>query len=192
MCIYIRFLCNLFLYPVHLRHRETREWQDADCSSIDSLTTAVSVPVFLNGDFYLPTDIHNIAARHSNVGGVMLARPALMNPSVFRCKGTIIEPLPVSSTYTTSNTTTDARMSTADATTSIPNSTTTTERSDGFLPLLDTVLEYVRLSVRYETPYQLVKYTIMEMMNTGRHTRSILVRLCTCMYYYVAKTPVIV
>jgi tRNA-dihydrouridine synthase len=131
---------------VHLRHRETREWQDADWTSIEELTNSVSIPVFLNGDFYLPGSILEVAARHSKVAGVMLARPALMNPSIFRCKTTLNE--------RTGDTNIDHINDSDSANTTQLSSPPSKASSSGFSPLRSAVLEYVRLSLRYETPYQ--------------------------------------
>lgn len=137
---------------MHLRHRDTREWQDADWSSIEAITNAVSIPVFLNGDFYLPGSIQGMASKHPKMAGVMLARPALMNPSIFRCKAAPNESLPTKISDKNHEITSGSNGSPLDSTgTTLSSSSPHTE---AFLPLRDTVVEYVRLSLRYETPYQ--------------------------------------
>jgi tRNA-dihydrouridine synthase len=106
--------------------------------------------VFLNGDFYLPGSILEVAARHSKAAGVMLARPALMNPSIFRCKTTMNE----RSNAGDSNVDHIKESDSDSANTTQLSSPPSNVPSNGFSPLRSTVLEYVRLSLRYETPYQ--------------------------------------
>jgi tRNA-dihydrouridine synthase 2 len=112
---------------VHFRQRQTREREAADWSGMARLVQAVSVPVFANGDFYNPTDICS-AVQDGGCAGVLLARPLLLNPSMLRFldrgAGTAARPAP----YVC--------------------------RFDRFLPLAETMSDYLRFCVKYELPYQ--------------------------------------
>ena len=55
----------------------------ADWSGVKELVEGVSIPVYVNGDFYDPSDICN-AIEHFQCAGVLLGRPLLLNPSLLR------------------------------------------------------------------------------------------------------------
>lgn len=55
----------------------------ADWSGVKELVEGVSIPVYVNGDFYEPSDICH-AIDNLNCAGVLLARPLLLNPSLLR------------------------------------------------------------------------------------------------------------
>lgn len=90
------------------------------------LVDAVSVPVLANGDFYDPEDISTVI-RSSGCAGVMMGRPVLLNPSIFRFRQ--IDEMTGACVY----------------------------RYNFFLPLLDTIKEYIRMCSLYDAPYQ-VRY----------------------------------
>ena len=70
---------------MHCRKRNTRTRDPADWSGIRELVTAVSIPVYANGDFYDPSDIRSVI--DMGCRGVLLGRPLLLNPSLLRFRG---------------------------------------------------------------------------------------------------------
>ncbi len=69
---------------VHARRADDREKAvAARWEALRPVVEAVGVPVLANGDLYTWDDIERVR-RDSGCAGVLLARPALLNPSIFR------------------------------------------------------------------------------------------------------------
>ena len=69
---------------LHMRSREERDGSDAHWESVAAIAEAIApTPVLANGDMY-NWDIIDGLIKDSGVAGVMVARPALLNTSMFR------------------------------------------------------------------------------------------------------------
>lgn len=112
-------------------------------------TGGINVPIIINGDLYTRNDMVNIKMR-SGADGVMLARPALYNTSIFR--------KPVESRVSENN----------------DNDCTSEEEARyGYdSPLLYSktrvIQDYLTRVHRYQTHFKNAKYVICEMMNNRR------------------------
>ena len=112
---------------VHLRQRATREREPANWTALQRLVSAVSIPVNANGDFYDPTDILNTIL-NTGCAGIMLARPLLLNPSLLLFRERTI----------------------------CDGKAVYRIRHDRYLTLQDTIIEYLRMCVIYDHPYQVM------------------------------------
>lgn len=134
---------------IHGRRRGDREMQSADWGTLKEVVSIVTqkfpqIPFLLNGDFYT-RDEFTTFQQQSGAAGVLLARPALYNVSIFR------KPPP------TNNNEGNNGM--------IP--------SFGYdSPLLldrtRVVQDYLREATRYEMHYKNTKYVVCEMMGVRR------------------------
>jgi len=124
------------------------------------------IPIILNGDLYTRNDIINLK-RKSGADGVMLARPALYNTSIFR------KPFSITSNQEIiGNNNNDININ------HDSNEEEEEETRYGYDSLLleskPTVIQnYLRLAKQYKTHYKNTKYVICEMMN-NRRTPSVL------------------
>jgi len=129
---------------VHLRHPHERDRDPAHWDQLRSIVDALSIPVIANGDFYDLDSMRNILAS-SRCHGIMLARPALWNASLFRC-APLVHALP-------------------------PGDESTLHIDPG--PALESVAEVIRnylvQCLRWDENYKNAKYTVMEMMTSRRH-----------------------
>ncbi len=146
---------------------------------VRQLKQTESVPIIVNGDLYTRADIHEMK-RRSSCDGVMLARPALYNVSIF-CKGKGedktgeggVHPTGYDRTTTTTTATTTEAASNTDE---IPlpefQSTDHTGYYGYSSPLLHSrtsiVQEYLAHCVRYRAHSKNAKYVVCEMMNNRR------------------------
>jgi tRNA-dihydrouridine synthase 2 len=94
-----------------------------------------TVPILVNGDFYTRNEFINFQ-QETGANGVLLARPALYNTSIFR------KPTALAGDYG--------------------------YHSPLLLDKTTVVQEYLRLSIRYQTHYQNVKYVVCEFMTNRR------------------------
>ncbi len=77
---------------VHCRERHIPYKEPADWSFLKPIVDAVHVPVVANGDIYTRKDMDEVR-QLSGCSGVMIARPALFNCSVFRkCSSDGLQP----------------------------------------------------------------------------------------------------
>ena len=167
---------------IHARHVGDDSTNPANWEKLKQVMDIVRIkhpmtPILLNGDFYNPYEtIQMIYDTKAN--GVIFARPALYNTSIFRC----FRNIQIAKTYDSSNhhgenhilynnnpynpyntTDTDDTPATIDFLKSQSSST--------MLSLLDktqVVQDYLKLAVRYDTHYKNVKYVICEMMTNRR------------------------
>lgn len=103
-----------------------------------------AVPILINGDFYTRQEFTDFMAE-TGANGVLLARPALYNTSIFR------KPLAMSIVENSS-----------------ASSLSYGYASSLLLDKTEVVQDYVREAVKYNTHYKNVKYVIAEMMNNRR------------------------
>jgi len=131
------------------------------------------VPVIINGDLYTRNDMINLK-RMSGADGIMLARPALYNTSIFR------KPPPPPSNNKNNNNNNDPHY---DPTQSQSPEDETRYGYDSPLLLSKTtvVKEYLAHANAYRTHHKNVKYVICEMMN-NRRTPSTLAHYMTQVY----------
>lgn len=128
---------------------------------VKSLKHSESVPIIINGDLYTHADIREMRKR-SGCDGVMLARPALYNMSLFKEETTYDD---------TCQTTTEA--TTAEE---LPLSEFQTTNHHGHYgynsPLLSPrtsiIQEYVSYCVRYRNHSKNAKYVVCEMLSARR------------------------
>jgi hypothetical protein len=71
---------------VHCRQVQQRDREAADWQALRHVVDAVAVPVLANGDIFSAAGA-TVARQQSGCSGVMLARAAIWNPSVFRTFG---------------------------------------------------------------------------------------------------------
>ncbi len=71
---------------IHMRTKDDKPSEPARWAVLRPLVQALTIPVVANGDLYTRQHVEDIRAL-SGCAGVMLARPALYNPSVFRTLG---------------------------------------------------------------------------------------------------------
>ena len=128
---------------------------------------SVGIPILINGDLYTRTDINEMKQR-SLCDGIMLARPALYNISLFRRDDDYNDNGEKEDNDDDNNTQHDEMI--------IPISKFQTIEHTGkygyHSPLLQSrtsiVQEYIANCVRYRTHSKNAKYVILEMMNTRR------------------------
>jgi len=77
--------CGVSALAVHCRTREQRPRDPADPTLLLPILQTLRIPVILNGDAFTPTQIQVYRDTIRPSGGIMLARGAMWNPSVFRC-----------------------------------------------------------------------------------------------------------
>lgn len=131
---------------------------------VRQLKQTESVPIIVNGDLYTRADIHEMK-RRSQCDGVMLARPALYNVSIFR-KGENEVKKGAGVVHENDD----------DKSEPIPLSQFQTTEHAGYYgynsPLLQSrtsiVQEYLSQCVRYRTHSKNAKYVVCEMMNSRR------------------------
>ena len=68
---------------LHMRRPYDREGEPAKWDTLKPIVDALSIPVLANGDMYTAADFATIR-RKSGCAGVLVARPALWNASIFR------------------------------------------------------------------------------------------------------------
>lgn len=68
---------------LHMRRPYDREGEPAKWDTLKPIVDALSIPVLANGDMYTAADLATIR-RKSGCAGVLVARPALWNASIFR------------------------------------------------------------------------------------------------------------
>jgi len=135
---------------------------------VKQLKSTESVPIIVNGDLYTRADIREMK-RRTGCDGVMLARPALYNMSLFRRgkeEGKDDGP----------TTTEQQDCTTNSPDTEVPLTKFQTTNHKGYYgyhsPLLHSrtsiVQEYISHCVRYRANSKNAKYVICEMMNTRR------------------------
>ena len=121
--------------------------------------------ILVNGDFYTRQSWYDFRDR-TGADGVLWARPALYNMSLFR------KP-------TTSGTTTM---------TSTDNIVSYDYQSPLLLDRVTVIREYLGQALRYETHYKNVKYVIAEMMNTRRTPSPVVPFLVSPQEYFKEQT----
>ena len=140
------------------------------------------IPIIINGDLYTRNAMVNMR-RRAGADGVMLARPALYNTSIFRKPSTSLS----SSVSTTikeekesNNNDTNQKDDTSDA--NNDNNTPTNKNEEetryGYnspllLPKTQVIQEYLQYANMYQSNPKNVKYVICEMMNNRRTPSSI-------------------
>lgn len=75
--------CGITALAVHGRTRDERDQHPADWSQIKAIKAALKIPVILNGDVFSFADFER-ARQETGVDGVMVARGALANCSIFQ------------------------------------------------------------------------------------------------------------
>lgn len=136
---------------IHARrvgHAEIKPAQHNDLAQVLQLAKAKfpHTRFLVNGDFYTRAAWHDFSER-TGADGVLLARPALYNTSIFRKPG---------------RTTTNGCISNNN------NKSIYGYNSPLLLNRSAVIQEYIKHAVRYETHYKNVKYVVAEMMNTRR------------------------
>jgi tRNA-dihydrouridine synthase 2 len=118
-------------------------------------SSKIDVPIIINGDLYTRNDMANIK-RQSGADGVMLARPALYNTSIFR-KPEETERIEEEET-----------LAIAAAATANTKETRYGYDSPLLLSKTQVIQEYLSQAQIYKPHYKNVKYVICEMMNNRR------------------------
>ena len=139
---------------VHMRSPKEKEQDAAHWDLLKPIVDALSIPVFANGDLYRVADVDRVR-QLSGCAGVMLARPALRNASLFRA---VALASPATSTLTS---VTGGANATADA--SHGNGATTGSggmEDKGMLPVNDVIIAYIRECIRWGIIYQNAKCAI--------------------------------
>ncbi|KAL7463248.1 LOW QUALITY PROTEIN: hypothetical protein ACHAXS_003627 [Conticribra weissflogii] len=136
---------------------------------VRQLKQTESVPVIVNGDLYTRADINELK-RRSGCDGIMLARPALYNISLFR-RGDAPE-------RTLDNSQSEERERKHDSALEddVPLSEFQSRYHEGYygynspllLPRSAMIQEYIAHCVRYKTHPKNAKYVVCEMMNIRR------------------------
>lgn len=131
---------------IHARRVGDESMTPADWETLQEVVQLLkskepSLPILVNGDFYTRDEWTTFQSK-SGADGVLLARPALYNTSIF------VKPSVAAS----------------------PLSSTTTFGYDSPLLLSKTavVKDYLRQAIRYDNNYKNVKYVVCEMMNNRR------------------------
>ena len=135
---------------------------DVQAASWDELSTVVSmatqkfpcVPILVNGDFYTRHEFMSFM-NATGAAGVLLARPALYNMSIFQ------KPPP-------SDTKKLSTLPINDSTTPLPKSVVHGYNSPLLLDKSLVIQDYLREAIRYDGHYKNIKYVICEMMNSRR------------------------
>lgn len=135
---------------------------------VRQLKQSESVPVIVNGDLYTRADIHELK-RRSGCDGIMLARPALYNISLFR-RGDV-----ENNGNSSKNEANNQRIDSA-VENEIPLSKFQSQYHEGYygynspllLPRSTMIQEYIAQCVRYKTHPKNAKYVVCEMMNIRR------------------------
>ena len=136
---------------------------------VRQLKQTESVPIIVNGDLYTRADIHEMK-RRSLCDGVMLARPALYNVSIFR-KGKDEDKNGEGGVHSTGS---DTTVSTTDENIPLPQFQSTDHAgyygysSPLLLSRTSIVQEYLAHCVRYRAHSKNAKYVVCEMMNNRR------------------------
>lgn len=157
--------CAVAIHGRRVGHGEIQPAQWDDLAEVVELAKAKwpTTRILVNGDFYTRRSWYDFRDR-TGADGVLWARPALYNMSMFR------KPTAVS-----------------------PTTTDTSGISYGYTSplLLDRVTviqEYLGQALRYETHYKNVKYVIAEMMNTRRTPSPIVPHLVSPQEYFKEQT----
>jgi tRNA-dihydrouridine synthase 2 len=151
---------------IHGRHVGNPDVENAYWDELYAVTTMVTkkfphVQFLINGDFYTRYEFTKFM-QYSGVAGVLLARPALYNTSIF------IKPPVPSNAEAIKDTVHDTSCS-ADC--MIPLTSQSVLYGYDSPLLLDktrVVREYLQEAIRYDGHYKNVKYVICEMMNLRR------------------------
>jgi tRNA-dihydrouridine synthase 2 len=128
---------------IHGRRVGDPEMKAADWESLSEVVTLVkckypSTPILINGDFYTRSEFMQFQ-QQSGADGVLLARPALYNTSIFRKPSVIVDDH-VMHDY----------------------------NSPLLLDKTTVIQDYLRESIKYDVHYKNVKYVTCEMMNSRR------------------------
>ena len=152
---------------IHGRHVGNPDIENAYWDELYTVTTMMTqkfpqIQFLINGDFYTRYEFTNFI-QCSGVAGVLLARPALYNTSIF-----IKPPVPSDSKVTTAVVHDDDGCS-KDCTIPLTSQSVLYGYDSPLLRDKTTVIqEYLQESIRYDGHYKNVKYVICEMMNLRR------------------------
>ena len=162
------------------------------------------VPILVNGDMYHPEYIHTYV-QESMCDGVMLARPMLLNPSIARqlqsmelWKGrgsSNVGDIDSLSSNSNSSVGSVGNSGSSGITPNPPTVSPTLLPTPLLSPIppiyahintqIVAIQSFLSVCRRYDPIFQVVKYTLQEMMLARRHPLSIMVCVCMCMYVYV-------
>jgi tRNA-dihydrouridine synthase len=145
-------VCHVCL-AVHLRTKKHASQEPAQLDVMGALASSVNIPVIANGDIYTCADLRSVMNfSPRGAAGAMLGRPLLLNPSLLchlRLRDTI-------------HNCTSSEQSKVDLESSC-------------LPIRTVVQDFLHECIRYEPPFQIIKYTIQEMNSQRRHRQEKLV-----------------
>ena len=151
---------------IHGRHVGNPDVENAYWDELYTVTTIATkkfphVQFLINGDFYTRYEFNKFM-QCTGVEGVLLARPALHNTSIF------IKP-PAQTDSKTTTTTVHDTSSSEDGTTPLTSQSVLYGYNSPLLLDKATVIqEYLQEAIRYDGHYKNVKYVICEMMNLRR------------------------
>jgi tRNA-dihydrouridine synthase 2 len=133
---------------IHGRRVGDSEVQSANWDELERIVTLATskfpdTPILINGDFYTRTEFTNFV-RTTGAAGVLLARPALYNTSIFR------------------------KPTAPSATTEQEISHEYGYSSPLLLDKTTVIQDYLKEAIKYEAHYKNVKYVVCEMMNSRR------------------------
>jgi len=144
---------------LHGRRPGTPEVERADWENLETAVSLIkskfpATPILVNGDFYTRDDFTNFRQK-TGADGVLLARPALYNTSLFR------KPSPATAT--------EASSASSDASGAGGPHESYSYDSPLLLDKTTVVQDYLRQAVKYDANHKNIKYVICEMMNNRRH-----------------------
>jgi tRNA-dihydrouridine synthase 2 len=134
---------------IHGRRVGDAEVQSANWDELERVVTLATskfpgTPILINGDFYTRTEFTDFM-RKTGAAGVLLARPALYNTSIFR------KPTALSASTTEHDSSHEYGYS-----------------SPLLLDKTTVIQDYLKEAIKYEAHYKNVKYVVCEMMNSRR------------------------
>lgn len=152
--------------------KENSSQEAAQVDLMGALASSVNIPVLANGDVYTRADMCAVMqAAPRGAAGVMLGRPLLLNPSLLRH----LRPSPCPPPLVLCG---DDVLAT---TTTTPVSGSEDDPADSLdldahcLPIRTVVQHFLQECIRFEPPFQIIKYTIQEMNSQRRHRHEKLV-----------------
>jgi tRNA-dihydrouridine synthase 2 len=146
---------------IHGRHVGDPDVQSASWEELSTVISMASqkfphVPFLINGDFYTRHEFTSFM-HQTGAAGVLLARPALYNMSLFR------KPPPSSDSKLF-----DESPIIYDSRTPAPKTVLHGYNSPLLLDKTVVIQDYLREAIRYDGHYKNIKYVICEMMNSRR------------------------